>query len=356
MKKRIESLDLIRTIAILLVVLCHSIEAIYNMGLIEWETLSLKSQFFRMTFFTLSRIGVPLFLFLSGCLLLEKNYENENSVKNFYLKNFLNLFICIEIWNILYTIFLLIFPVRSWSIVEGIESLFFLKQINLPNMWYMPMILGLYLFIPVLGVVVKKFNFEYILLLMIPSIFVLFLLPYINKVVYALYQIKFNSELNLSFSGGVYGIYLIFGFLIYNQKILKKINNKLLMIIFFISFIGTCIYQIAMFRIKVNYNLWYDFIGILICSMILFELLTRLKLKLTNRMKSLITMISKISLGIFFVHIIIIKLLTYYFDFFVINKPITVISLCIITFIMSTIFILVFQKCSFIKKRIFMIK
>ena len=356
MKKRIENLDLIRAVAILLVILCHSIEAIYSMGLIEWESLSIKSQFFRMTFFTLSRIGVPLFLFLSGCLLLNRNYENEKDVKNFYLKNFLNLFICVEIWNILYTIFLLIFPVRSWSIKEGVESLFFLKQVNLPNMWYMPMILGLYLFIPVLATVVKKFNFKYILLLMIPSIFIFFVLPYINKLTDIIYGIKINSILNLSFSGGIYGIYLILGFLIYNQKILKKISNKILILLLFVSFITTCIYQIILFKIKVNYNLWYDFVGILACSIVLFELLSRIKLNLTNKTKALITLISRISLAIFFIHIIIIKVLTYYFNFYIINKPLTVLLLCSITFILSCIIILIFQKCPFIKKRIFMIK
>ena len=156
MKQRVICLDLIRTVAILLVILCHSVEAVYRMGLNEWNSLSYYSQFFRLVAFTISRLGVPMFLFLSGSLLLNRNFDDEKNIRKFYLNNFLKLFICVEIWNILYTIFLLIFPVRSWSITQGIESIFFLRQVNLPNMWYMPMILSLYIFVPIIGVVVKK--------------------------------------------------------------------------------------------------------------------------------------------------------------------------------------------------------
>ena len=255
MKQRVICLDLIRTVAILLVILCHSVEAVYRMGLNEWNSLSYYSQFFRLVAFTISRLGVPMFLFLSGSLLLNRNFDDEKNIRKFYLNNFLKLFICVEIWNILYTIFLLIFPVRSWSITQGIESIFFLRQVNLPNMWYMPMILSLYIFVPIIGVVVKKFDTKYVLMLMVPSIIVLFILPFINKITYNLYDFNVASILSFSFSGGIYGIYLILGYIIYQKKILKKISNFMLLVCLSFSLLFTCLYQIFVFKLNINYNL-----------------------------------------------------------------------------------------------------
>ncbi len=299
MKQRVICLDLIRTVAILLVILCHSVEAVYRMGLNEWNSLSYYSQFFRLVAFTISRLGVPMFLFLSGSLLLNRNFDDEKNIRKFYLNNFLKLFICVEIWNILYTIFLLIFPVRSWSITQGIESIFFLRQVNLPNMWYMPMILSLYIFVPIIGVVVKKFDTKYVLMLMVPSIIVLFILPFINKITYNLYDFNVASILSFSFSGGIYGIYLILGYIIYQKKILKKISNFMLLVCLSFSLLFTCLYQIFVFKLNINYNLWYDFFGILLSAMFLFELLTRLNFSNKLYLKKFINSTSKMALGIF---------------------------------------------------------
>lgn len=65
-KKRIYYLDIARTFAIISVVLCHSVELIYNMNLKGWLNLSIKSQIYRTIVFTVGReLGVPIFLLIS---------------------------------------------------------------------------------------------------------------------------------------------------------------------------------------------------------------------------------------------------------------------------------------------------
>ena len=73
-------------------------------------------------------------------------------------------------------------------------------------------------------------------------------------------------------------------------------------------------------------------------------------------LKKFINSTSKMALGIFFIHVLIIKIFINYFNFIIINKPISVIILCIVTFILSYLIIIVLSKVLFIKKYILMIK
>lgn len=85
-KNRIIYLDIARTFAIILVVLCHSVTLIYKMNLQEWNLISLNAKIFKTIIFTLGRMGVPLFLFLTGYLLLNRKYDNDADIKKFYKK------------------------------------------------------------------------------------------------------------------------------------------------------------------------------------------------------------------------------------------------------------------------------
>ena len=73
-KKRIINLDIARTFAILCVVLCHSVECVYKMNLQEWNSYSNTSNIIKIILFTIGRLGVPIFLLLTGYLTLNKNF------------------------------------------------------------------------------------------------------------------------------------------------------------------------------------------------------------------------------------------------------------------------------------------
>ena len=75
---RIQSFDIARTFAIMCVVLCHSVETAYSN--INYTQLSNISQIFRIVFFTVGRLGVPIFLFLTGALTLKKQIENDEEM------------------------------------------------------------------------------------------------------------------------------------------------------------------------------------------------------------------------------------------------------------------------------------
>ena len=87
MKQRIASLDFIRLFAILTVILVHCVEQNYPMNAEILNSYSVASQVIATTLFCIGRLGVPLFLFLTGYLLLGKPYS-EQQVIGFYTKKY----------------------------------------------------------------------------------------------------------------------------------------------------------------------------------------------------------------------------------------------------------------------------
>lgn len=86
-KNRIIFLEIARVFAIVSVVLCHAVEYIYQFNNIQSHiALSIQAKLFKTIVFTIGRLGVPIFLMISGYLLLNRNYENDESVKIFIRK------------------------------------------------------------------------------------------------------------------------------------------------------------------------------------------------------------------------------------------------------------------------------
>ena len=71
---RIVWIDLLRCIAILCVVLCHATEAVYDFDL-ESMTPIRPTVVLAFTLFTIGRTGVPIFLMVTGYLLLDRSYD-----------------------------------------------------------------------------------------------------------------------------------------------------------------------------------------------------------------------------------------------------------------------------------------
>lgn len=89
-KARIEWIDLVRAVAILLVVLCHSTESIYQLNLEYMTAVPFLSRVCGFACFTAGRLGVPLFLMITGSLLLSRDYDSD-SIKYFWKKKWLPL-------------------------------------------------------------------------------------------------------------------------------------------------------------------------------------------------------------------------------------------------------------------------
>ena len=103
-KQRIAFLDFARALAILLVVLCHVIELFYPFSLEGMQGLHPRARIFATTALTIGRLGVPLFLMISGYLLLGRRYDEERC-RRFWKHNWLHLFFLTIVWILLYQLF-----------------------------------------------------------------------------------------------------------------------------------------------------------------------------------------------------------------------------------------------------------
>lgn len=103
-KKRIVMLDYTITMAMLLVFFNHAISTFYidQLNSELFNSISLKSQIFMVNSYIISRLGVPLFLFLTGVLILNKRFESTSDIKNFYKKNLISLLVSVILWNVIY--------------------------------------------------------------------------------------------------------------------------------------------------------------------------------------------------------------------------------------------------------------
>jgi len=175
-KRRIYWLDVARVVAIISISLNHAVNRSYDNytnQMAEFMTIPLASTVFKAVISVFSHLGVPLFLMISGALLLKKNITDENGIKNFYKHNYLDLLITSEIWYfIMYWCISLgqLFvnggnPFSKLpSLIGGlVKTMLFIDQVTFDSMWYIPMILAVYLLIPIFALVLKKVSLKVML-------------------------------------------------------------------------------------------------------------------------------------------------------------------------------------------------
>ncbi len=347
-------MDMARCFAIMSVVWCHSVESVFSMNIEEWSILNTYGKLLRTCSFTIGRLGVPIFIFLSGALILNKNIDDDSGVIEFYKHNLFPLFIAIEIWNVIYNIFLSFLTSQSIEMLTILKNILFLEQVNMSHMWYMSMILGMYLTIPFITILIKRISIKSMYIPMIVIFIASIVIPNMNLVFDIYNKDKYGIILDLSFCGGVYGIYLLAGYFI-NKGILKRVKNGVNVIIVVLSLLLTIIFQFWCNERGYNYNVWYNFIGIFFCTVFLFEGFRRKSLT-NSKINIIINKISCISLGIYFVHRPIQMYVCKYIYF---NNSLTLFSIIIlwgITFVSSVILVLVLGKVNFLKKFMFIIK
>ena len=365
MKKRNQLLDFLRAFAIISVVFCHSIEAYYYLyqdRLVLWSMLSTRSKFLDIIGITIGRLGVPLFLFLTGILSTTKDYSNLDNVKTFYKKNYLSLFITLEIWVVLWNVFFIIIgksgvEVPQITIIGVLENVLLFKTVNsiLPG-WYVPMILGLYLFLPFISIIIKKYNFKDLKIILIVGIIFLFLLPSLDTL--GIVPISLKSDLYLPFFGGVFGLYVIIGKYVYDG-LFRKINDKIMYLLAFSSFVLCIVYQFYCLDKGINYKLWYDNICLFVLSLSLLEIIHRKydPNKIPELFKKVSSYLSNISFPIFLLHNVV-QYIIYFNSEFIkdYNRMIRVLYIFILSMLFSFIVIELLKKSKFLSKYLLRIK
>lgn len=278
------TIDLLRVIAALMVTLTHSVEYSYQF---YWDDSLLRSQgsiskLFAIVTFSVGRLGVPIFLLITGFLLLDREYSHEDMMR-FWKKKCIRLVLVTWIWIAGYSLICHVLLNSRISVQNMIDMLLFVKTFDATqysNIWYMYMIIGLYPLIPFVANAIRKQGS--VQTLRYPIIFYgfIFIGIYMLKKVWAgegSGSIS-PSQISMGFSAGYYGLYLVFGYLL-KKNVLGNVRVHVLVIVFIISFSCLISEQWIYIIHGKTYFAWYNDIFLMIGAVMLFEITTRIKLK-----------------------------------------------------------------------------
>ena len=295
-------LDIVRAFAILCVVLCHCVEGVYSFDPAAVRLLGAGQGGFAVSMYTLCRIGgVPLFLMLSGYLLLDRDYDG-NGCMIFWKKNWLRLLICTQVWIVLYELFLLVYQGQPIPVGYLVRALLFLEPSSMYHMWYMPMLLGIYLLVPLAATALKKISVKVLWFPLLVLFAYAFCVPGYTMLATLFGKTVPVIQFSLGFSGGAYGIYFVSGYLI-KKGMFSKIKTWILWTVLVFSFAAMVALQWYGYGKGMAAGVWYDFPLVYICAVSLFELAQRFRNKLGYN--PFCELLSRYSFAIFLLHIMV---------------------------------------------------
>lgn len=362
---RIYYLDLARAVAILSITLNHAVNRSYDnyyYQQAEFQSIALWDSAFKAIITVFSHIGVPLFLMISGALLLPKRMEDGHDLRKFYRHNLLGLLITTEIWYVI-IYFFMVFLDPSNTILEGgpllvagglVQTMLFQNQTTMASLWYMPMIMSLYTTIPFAIIAKNKLGLKALCLPMI-LVFINFMcIPAFNVIQEIRGSWKLYTALREYNLCSVYYLYIFAGAAV-SEGMLDKLTTRAVAWLTAVCFTLTCVYQLWLYSTPVNHLLMEPSPSILITSTLTLELLRRTAPRFEG-WKGGITYLSRIAFGIYFVHILIMSGMYWYMDLNAVARPLQVLFYEAVSFGGSVVIIRLLAKIRMCKHYLFLIK
>lgn len=298
--KRLFHLDVLRAIACLSVVMIHvSAEFVVKgtTGPDFWLGNLLDS---------LSRAGVPLFVMVSGALMLDESYQ---FTKKKWLGHIGRMVAFYAVWSTTY--YFLYQGINLISQGEKIRTLSMFAQIITGHyhLWFVPMIIGLYLIVPLLRLWVKEENVRYVRYFLLLSVVFAFIAPHVMEILVNEKRVltpiqTLWDNLNLQYTAG-YTSYFILGWYLNRGVHRKKLVYALGALALCTTFAGTAIASVLL---KMKTYPFYEnaTVNVLLYSIAIFTLCKSQFLQPKNPggfFHKSVRFLGKYSLGIYAVHV-----------------------------------------------------
>lgn len=291
--------DVLRTISIIIIVLLHSTSNVFyefREPMSEWYNILYLNSF--------TAVAVPCFFMLSGALLIRKHEGIKVVLKKRVSKIYCSL-IC---WSIVYILIGKAYFGRTEGFMYSFLSSLFKPQESF--LWFIYSIVGIYFLLPIISHILKEANKKF-------TIYVLILFLFFPAV---FHDMQYLANIYVDMPKFVLlwpelGLF-IWGYCIWLNR--DKIYNKCgISVLGFIIGLGITIvgtYYLSVRDGKPN-NAMFSCIGstgVLLMATSLFSLCIALEpkfKKLKMQHKKIIVGLSKISMGIYFVHVLVINCL-----------------------------------------------
>jgi surface polysaccharide O-acyltransferase-like enzyme len=251
---------------------------------------------------SLTRFAVPVFVMITGALLLGKDDE----VFSFLKKRLGRVVVPFLFWSLVYVAYAFYnedipYTTDTWTNVK--QVLHQLKYGSSYHLWYVYMLIGLYLIIPVLSKFIRNASEKDILYFIVVWLLVmLFSQPY---------MVRYNPQVDVRYFGGYIG-YLVLGYYLANKVFSNKRMVVCMAAIFIISVIAITLGTLLLFN---HYNgistLMYEPLSwpIVILSSAMLLLMRFAQPKLPAAIITLRDFMGKYNYGIYLGHALILTML-----------------------------------------------
>lgn len=292
---------------------------------------------------SLVRFCVPIFVMLTGVLMLSRTYE----LNDFLKKRFSRIVLPFLFWSFIYALFALNDRISSgheMSLLENIKWIVnLLRTGSSYHLWYIYMIIGIYLFIPIISKWVQNVSEKEILYFLIIWFFTLVL----NQPVFSLLRINIDLTYFSGFIGYVVlGYYLSIKSFGISKKSLKIISLFLIIIGVTITAVGTYFLSRHNNRFQ-EYFYNYNTLNVLLASIGVFLFFKNFNISNPVVIK-IFNFIGKYSYGIYLIHVLVLRFMeAIKIDYHFVNPIFAIPLTALICTFSSTIIIYVISKAPY---------
>jgi surface polysaccharide O-acyltransferase-like enzyme len=355
LRGRTVNVDLIRTIAMFGVILLHAagrftitppeLSQLAPLDFTRWSIVNLYQSL-------AVPLGVPLFLMLSGALLLQPSKCDE-SMRGFFKKRWTRIGLPSLFWGVAYFIWdftVQKIPFSGAAIIQGI--------LNGPytQLWYLYVLVGLYLLTPILRIIIAHADasiVKYLLLLWIVGVAIM---PFLG--VFTIFELNSNVFTLTGYVG-----FFVLGTYLSTVQIRRSTVSLFIILGIASTALGTYALAATVGGKEMYFFQQYFSPTILLSSVMVFLLLFTIRPSSAqadrnpSKANRLIRLISQNTLGIFFVHVMIIESIELgYFGFsinrYILNPILEVPLLTVIVLFASLGIILLLKKVPYLKRLI----
>ena len=308
-KERILYFDYLRIIAISAVIILH-VAAAYGYSFpgrsLEWAVLNF--------YHAIVRWCVPVFVMISGSLFLSR----PTNTKTLYSKNIVRLLISYCIWSTFYAVSLpIIKSVTDPEYTISYTSMIANSIAGYYHMWFIPMIIGLYMCVPLLKPLIQDASVtKYFLILsfifafLFPQLINLcadFLIEPFSDVVNPINMLL--DDMNMSLVLG-YSCYFVLGYFLHTIELTKQ-QRSIIYALGCIGFLLTFLLNaFAAWKTNEPWRTYFDNFSVnVLLESVAIHTWFKYKTYNSQRLNTIVSALSKYTFGVYWVHVFIQEIL-----------------------------------------------
>lgn len=333
-KDRIYALDAIRSIALLLVVLLHSAGLYYidqssGAFIVNTNTEAI------VDVASIGRAGVPLFVMISGYLLLPMKV----SCREFYSRRFARVLIPFLFWSVVYAVFDS-FVFSGAGVVQCIKYILHIPiNFTTVHLWYIYMLIGLYLLVPIISPWIEKAGKKEMTFFLTLWLLCTFSTYFYLRFQQILGEASWNHYSTIYYFQGFVGYFVIGAYF----KKYGLISFRLSFSIFAFGYLMTIILMHLGIHFSVEETIFntiwnYCSINIALMTIGLFGIVYHLTECMSFFKNSIVIDVSKRSYAIYLVHILVLRLTSGYIlhniDSALLAIPLIIIVVLVISYLL----------------------